>query len=63
MKTSYFNEHLLTPLLDKILKEEKICLLMSSLNVNLLNIENKSEILEFYDVLPSYFFPHISFGQ
>ena len=63
MKTSYFNEHLLTPLLDKVLKEEKICLLMSSLNVNLLNIENKSEILEFYDVLPSYFFPHISFGQ
>ena len=23
MKTSHFNEHLLTPLLDKILKEEK----------------------------------------
>ena len=47
MKTSHFNGNFLTPLLDKILKEEKTCLLMGSFNVNLLNNENKFEISEF----------------
>ena len=61
MKTSPFNEKFLTQLLNKIFKEEKICLLMAAdFNVNLLSIENKSEILDFYDALPSHFFvPYI----
>ena len=57
MKTSNFNEHFL---FDKILREEKTSFLMGDFIVNLLNIENKSEILEFYDCLSSHLFiPYI----
>ena len=60
VKTSHFNENILTLFLDKRLKEEKKCLLMGELNAIFLDIKNKSKILQFYDVVSSHFFaPYI----
>ena len=54
IKSSNFNESFVTPLLDKILKEEKIHFSMGDFNLNLLNIESKYKLLDFYDALSSH---------
>ena len=54
MKTKFFNDEYLTPLLSRINEEEKICLLMGDSNINLLNGDTKpvfSEVSEFFDNL------------
>ena len=60
MKTKFFNDEYLTPLLSRINKEEKICLLMGDFNKNLLRSDTKPQVSEFFDNLSSYFFaPYI----
>ena len=56
MKISDFNYEYLTPLLAKILHEEKACLLMGDFNINLLNTDTNHNISDFYDILSSNFF-------
>ena len=56
MKISRFNGKYLTLLLTNIQKEEKTYMLMSDLNINLLNAEKNSNISEFYDNISSHFF-------
>ena len=60
MKINDFNYEYLTPLLAKILHEEKTCLLMGDYNINLLNTDTNRNISDFYDILSSNFFaPYI----
>ena len=60
MKISDFNNEYLTPLLEKILQEEKTCLLTGEFNINLLNTDTDHNVLDFYDILSSNFFtPYI----
>ena len=55
VKISDFNNEYLTPLLAKILQEEKTCLLMGDFNINLLNTYTDHNISDFYDILLSNF--------
>ena len=55
-KSKFFNDEYLTPLLSRINKEKKICLLMGDFNINLLKSDTKSEVSEFFDNLSSHFF-------
>ena len=55
MKISYFNNEYLTPLLAKILQEEKTCLLIGNCNINLLNTGTDHNVSDFYDILFSNF--------
>ena len=62
MKISNFNNEYLTPLVIKILREEKTCLLMGDFNINLLNTDTDTDhnVPDFYDILSSNFFaPYI----
>ena len=56
MKISDFNNEYLTPLLAKILQEEKTCLLIGDFNINLLKTDTNPNVSEFYDILSSNFF-------
>ena len=56
MKTKFFNDEYLTPLLWKINKEWKIFLLMGDFNSNLLSSDRKPEVLKFFESLPTHFF-------
>ena len=51
MNTGFFNDEYLTPLLSRVNKEEKICLLMGDFKINLLNGDTNPEIPEFFDDL------------
>ena len=60
MKISDLNIEYLTPVLSKILQEEKTCLLMDDFNINLLNTDTDHNVSDFYDILSSNFFaPYI----
>ena len=60
MKISDFNNEYLTPLLAKILQEEKTCPLMGDFNTNFLNTDTDHNVSDFYDILSSNFFaPYI----
>ena len=62
MKISNFNNEYLTPLVIKILQEEKTCLLMGDFNINLLNTDTDTDhnVPGFYNILSSNFFaPYI----
>ena len=50
-KINEFNEDFLDPVLEKIDKERKTCLLMG--NINLLNIESDKLVSNFYDLMTS----------
>ena len=56
MKICVFNNEYLTPLLAKILQEEKTCLLMINVNINLLNTDTDHHVSDFYNILSSIFF-------
>ena len=56
LKIYYFNAKYLTPLVAKILPEEKTCLLMGDFNTNLLNTDIDHDGSDFYDILSSIFF-------
>ena len=56
MKRKFFNDEFLTPLLSRINKKEKICLLMGDLNINLLSSDTIPDASEFFDNLSSHFF-------
>ena len=53
MKICDFNNKYLTPLLAKILQEEKTCLLMGNFSINLLNTDTDHNVSDFYDILSS----------
>ena len=53
MKINEFNENFLDPVLEKIDKERKTCLLMGDFNINLLNIESDKLVSNFYDLMTS----------
>ena len=60
MKINEFNENFLDPVLEKIDKEHKTCLLMGDFNINLLNIESDKLVSNFYNLMTScYFVPFI----
>ena len=60
MDIDYFNDTFLTPKLDLICSEDKTCFLMGDFNINLLNVDKKHAISNFYDTLCSHFFaPYI----
>ena len=60
VKISDFNNEYLTPLLAKILQEEKTCPLMGDFNTNLLNTDTDHNVSDFYNILSSNFFaPYI----
>ena len=56
MSLNDFNENYLTPLLNKIGKEKKNCILMGDFNVNLLDYGKKATVSNFQDLLSSYMF-------
>ena len=56
MKICVFNNEYLTPLLAKILQEEKTCLLMINVNINLLNTDTDHHVSDFHNILSSIFF-------
>ena len=60
MKICDFNNEYLTPLLAKILREEKTYVLMDDFNINLINTDTGYNVSDFYDTLSSKFFaPYI----
>ena len=60
MDIDYFNEFFLAPKLNLISNEDKTCLLMGDFNINLLNVETKKAVSNFYDLMCSHFFaPYI----
>ena len=56
MPTADFNSKYLTPLLEKLNREDKFCFLMGDLNINLMKINSESDNLQFYNTMCSYFF-------
>ena len=56
MPTADFNSKYLTPLLEKLNREDKFCFLMGDLNINLMKINSGSDNLQFYNTICSYFF-------
>ena len=56
IKISNFNNAYLTPLLAKILQEEKTCLLISDFNIIILNTDIYPNVSDFYDTSSSNFF-------
>ena len=58
MNVNQFNDDLLVNLLEKL--EQKTCFLMGEFNINLLNIDTKPGVPNFYNHMSSYFFtPYI----
>ena len=56
MKTKFFNDEYLTPLLSRANKEEKLWLLMGDRDINLLSSNTKPEVSEFFDILSLHLF-------
>jgi len=55
MKIDDFNDHYLSPLLDKIYKEGKDVVLLGDFNINLPEDHSSSEVSNFIDILQSNF--------
>ena len=51
-----FNSKYLTPLLEKLNREDKFCFLMGDFNINLMKSNSESDNLQFYNSLCSCFF-------
>ena len=56
MPTADFNSKYLTPLLEKLNREDKFCFLMGDFNINLMKINSESDNSQFYNPMCSYFF-------
>ena len=60
LKAGDFSDKHLTPMLDKLSKEDKLCFLMGDFNINLLNVESKPDVSEFHHIMSSHLFaPYI----
>ena len=55
MSIADFNLTFLTPLLEKLDKEDKLCFLMSDCNIDLMKMDNKFDNSQFYYTMCSYF--------
>ena len=56
MTTADFNWKYLTPLLEKLNREDKFCFLMGDFNINLMKINSEYYNSLFYDTMCSYLF-------
>ena len=56
MPIADFNSKYLTPLLEKLNREDKFCFLMGDFNINLMKINSESDNSQFYNTMCSYFF-------
>ena len=56
MPIADFNSKYLTPLLEKLNREDKFCFLMGDFNINLMKINSESDNSQFYNPICSYFF-------
>ena len=61
MPIADFNSKYLTPLLEKLNREDKFCFLMGDFNINLMKINSESDNSQFYKTMCSYFFTPIVF--
>ena len=61
MEVEFFNVEFLSPFLNKVSRENKLCVLLGDFNINLLNCESCQPIGEFLDILGSFrILPHIT---
>ena len=56
MSIADFNLTYLTPLLEKLNKEDKLCFLMGDFNIDLMKMDSKFDNSQFYNTIGSYFF-------
>ena len=56
MPIADFNSKYLTPLLEKLKREDKFCFLMGDFNIDLMKINSESDNSQFYNTMCSYFF-------
>ena len=56
MPIADFNSKYLTPLLEKLNREDKFCFLTGDFNINLMKINSESDNSKFYNTMCSYFF-------
>ena len=56
MPMADLNSNYLTPLLEKLNREDKLCFLMGDFNINLMKINSESDNSQFYNTMCSYFF-------
>ena len=56
MPKADFSSKYLTPLLEKLNREDKFCFLMGDFNINLMKSNSESDNLQFYNSLRSCFF-------
>ena len=56
MSIADFKLTYLTPLLEKLNKEDKLCFLMGDFNIDLMKIDSKFDNPQFYNTMCSYFF-------
>ena len=56
MPITDFNSTYLTPLLEKINKEDKSCFLMGDFNIDLMKMDSKFDNSQFYNTMCWYFF-------
>ena len=61
MSTADFNLTYLTPLLEKLNKEDKLCFPMGDFNIDLMKMSSKLENSQFYSTMCSYFFCRLFF--
>ena len=61
MSIAEFNLTYITPLLEKLNKEDKSCFLMGDFNIDLMKMDSKFDNFQFYNTMGSYFFCHLSF--
>ena len=57
-----FNLTYLTPLLEKLNKEDKLCFLIGDFDIDLMKMDSKLDNSEFYKTMCSYFFCHLFFN-
>ena len=57
-----FNLTYLTPLLEKLNKEDKLCFLIGDFDIDLMKMDSKLDNSEFYNTMCSYFFCHLFFN-
>ena len=61
MSMADLNLTYLTPLLEKLNKEDKLCFLMDDFNIDLMEMDSKLENSQFYNTMCSYFFCRLFF--
>ena len=59
MSIADFDSTYLTPLLEKLNKEDKLCFLMGDFNIDLMKMDSIFDKSQFYKTTCSYFLPLI----